>query len=38
LYGFIQTYWAPTIEAYRDQIIKAIELTGSAKKWYDENK
>lgn len=37
LYGFIQTYWAPTVEAYRETIIKAIELTGVAKKWYDEN-
>lgn len=38
LMGFIQTYWAPTVETYRDTIIKAIELTGAARKWYDQNK
>ena len=34
LLGFIQTYWAPTIELYREGILKAIELTGNAKKMY----
>lgn len=35
LLGFIQTFWAPTVEANRASILKAIELTGNAKKWYD---
>ncbi len=34
LLGFLQTFWAPTIELYRETIIKSIELEGSAKKWY----
>ena len=36
LLGFIQTFWAPTTEENRDGILKAIELTGDAKKWYDK--
>jgi len=35
LLGFLQTFWAPTIEANRASIIKAIELTGNAKKWHE---
>ena len=37
LLGFIQTFWAPTTEENREGILKAIELTGNAKKWYDDS-
>jgi hypothetical protein len=30
--GFLQTFWKPTIEKYRKDILKGIELAGSAKK------
>ena len=37
LYGFLETNWRPTIEAFREPILKSIELTGDAKKWFDKN-
>lgn len=37
LLGFLQTFWKPTIEEYRERILKGIELTGNAKKWFEEN-
>ena len=36
LLGFIQTFWAPTTEENREGILKAIELMGNAKKWYEK--
>lgn len=36
LLGFLQTFWAPTTEENRESILKAIELTGNAKKWYEK--
>lgn len=38
LLGFLQTYWAPTTEDNRKGILKAIELMGDAKKWYDKSR
>ncbi len=35
LLGFLQTLWKPSIEEYRERILKGIELTGDAKKWFD---
>ncbi|MDP3441373.1 MAG: hypothetical protein Q8T08_00795 [Ignavibacteria bacterium] len=37
LLGFLQTFWAPTTEDNRESILKAIELTGNAKKWFVKN-
>ena len=37
LLGFLQTFWKPTIEEYRDRILKGVELAGDAKGWYKEN-
>ena len=34
LLGFLQTFWKPTIEEYRERILKGIELTGNAKEWF----
>lgn len=35
LLGFLQTFWKPTIEEYRERILKGIELAGNAKAWYN---
>jgi hypothetical protein len=35
LLGFLQTFWKPITEEYRERILKGIELTGNAKKWFD---
>ncbi len=35
LLGFLQTLWKPSIEEYRERILKGIELTGDAKEWFD---
>jgi hypothetical protein len=35
LNGFLQTFWKPTIEEYRTDIIKGIQLAGNAKKNYE---
>lgn len=37
LLGYLQTFWAPTTEDNRPGILKAIELIGEAKKWFDKN-
>jgi hypothetical protein len=37
LLGFLQTVWAPTIEENRKGIMKAIQLIGDAKKWFEKN-
>lgn len=37
LFGFLQTFWKPTIEEFRERILKGIDLAGEAKKWYDLN-
>ncbi|HEY4209179.1 MAG TPA: hypothetical protein VGM31_20280 [Puia sp.] len=37
LYGFLQTFWAPTTEDNRGSILKAIALAGEAKRWFDKN-
>jgi hypothetical protein len=37
LLGFLQTCWKPTIEEYRERILKGIELAGAAKKWFTNN-
>ncbi|MCE5345522.1 MAG: Tat pathway signal protein [Bacteroidales bacterium] len=36
LLGFFQTFWKPIIEEYRERILKGTELTGNAKKIYEE--
>jgi hypothetical protein len=38
LRGFLQSFWKPTIDTYRSLILEGIELTGEAKKWFEENK
>lgn len=35
LLGFLQTFWKPTIEEYRERILKGIALAGEAKRAYD---
>ena len=37
LKGFLQSYWKPTIEEFRERILKGTRLMGEAKKWYTEN-
>jgi hypothetical protein len=37
LYGFLQSFWKPTIEEHRERILKGIELTGDAKDWFLKN-
>ncbi|HEV2482605.1 MAG TPA: hypothetical protein VGS79_23230 [Puia sp.] len=34
LLGFLQTFWKPTIEEYRERILEGIRLAGEAKRWY----
>jgi hypothetical protein len=34
LLGFLQTFWKPTIEEYRERILKGVELAGDAKTWF----
>lgn len=36
LLGFLQTFWKPITEEYRERILKGVELTGNAKKLYEE--
>ena len=36
LLGFLQTFWMPTIEKYRDPILKGIDLVGEARKAYEQ--
>lgn len=36
LLGFLQTFWMPTIEKYRQPIIQAIELTGEARRNFEQ--
>lgn len=38
LLGFLQTFWKPITEKYRERILKGIELTGGAKKWFEANR
>jgi len=38
LMGFLQTFWKPTIEEYRELILKGIDLAGGAREWYDSNR
>jgi len=37
LLGFLQTFWKPITEEYHERILKGIELTGGAKKWFEIN-
>ncbi len=37
LLGFLQTFWKPTIEEYRNLIMEGIELTGASKKWLAQS-
>lgn len=37
LNGFLQTFWKPTTEDFRTDILKGIQLAGSAKKRYESN-
>jgi hypothetical protein len=37
LLGFLQTFWKPNTEEFREQILTGIELTGDAKKWFEKN-
>lgn len=36
LLGFLQSFWKPTIEEYRERILKGIELAGEAKKEFEK--
>lgn len=36
LLGFLQTFWMPTIEKYRNPILQAIELTGEARRKFEK--
>ena len=36
LLGFLQTFWMPTIEKYRQPIIQAIELIGDARRNFEQ--
>ncbi|MCE6989832.1 hypothetical protein [Dyadobacter sp. CY323] len=38
LLGFLQTFWKPTIEEYRNLILTGIDLTADSKKWFDKNR
>jgi hypothetical protein len=38
LLGFLQTFWKPTLEEYRERILKGVELAGNAKEWFVKNK
>lgn len=38
LLGFLQTFWKPTLEENRDRIMKGVELAGTARKWFLENR
>lgn len=35
LFGFLQTFWKPTIEENRERILKGIELCGDAKQSFE---
>lgn len=35
LLGFLHTSWRPTGEPFRQEILKGIELTGEARKWFE---
>lgn len=37
LLGFLQTYWKPTLEEFRELILKGTDLMGEAKLWYQSN-
>lgn len=37
LFGFLQTFWVPTVEKYRSQLLEGIHVAGEAKKWYESN-
>lgn len=36
LLGFLQTLWRPTIEEFREPIMKGVNLFGDAKMWFDQ--
>jgi len=36
LLGFLQSFWKPTIEEYRERILKGIELAGKSKAWFED--
>ena len=38
LLGFLQSFWKPTIEEYRERILKGIELAGNAKEWFEDKR
>lgn len=38
LMGFMQTFWKPNTEEFREQILTGIELAGEAKKWFEKNR
>ncbi|MEA3364126.1 MAG: hypothetical protein U9Q79_00675 [Candidatus Hydrogenedentes bacterium] len=37
LFGFMQSTWHPTQEAFRDIHMNAIEQVEKAREWYDAN-
>jgi len=37
LYGFLTTFWKPSIEKYRERILTGIETIGNSKKWFVEH-
>ena len=37
LLGILQTFWKPTIEEYRDRILKGTDLAGEAREWFLKN-
>ena len=36
LLGFLQTFWMPTIEKYRNPILQGIDLVGEARKNFEQ--
>lgn len=38
LKGFLQTFWKPTIEEYRELILNGVDLAGDAKKWFEKER
>ncbi len=38
LLGFMQTFWKPTIETYRETILRGVDLIGAARTEYERRK
>lgn len=38
LLGFLHSSWRPTLDPYADEILKGVDFSGAARKWYDSRK